>query len=88
MQGKPRKVEAALLLPPFYYANTMEAGLKRWLRMVLEAARQPVYLQYPMPMQHAMAVDRFPWTAGRAAQGGGSAAAAPVLLRECNGGGA
>ena len=44
MQGEPRKVEAALLLPPFYFANATEAGLEHWLRMVLEASRQPVYL--------------------------------------------
>ena len=44
LQGDPRKVEAALLLPPFYFAKVTDAGLERWLRMVLEVARLPVFL--------------------------------------------
>ena len=44
LQGEPRKVEAALLLPPFYFAKVTDAGLERWLRMILEVARMPVFL--------------------------------------------
>lgn len=37
-------MEAALLLPPFYFAKVTDAGLERWLRLVLEAAQLPVFL--------------------------------------------
>ena len=37
-------MDAALLLPPYYFASAPEGGLERWLRVVLEAARLPVYL--------------------------------------------
>ena len=44
LQGDPRKMEAALLLPPFYFAKVTDAGLERWLRSILEVARMPVFL--------------------------------------------
>jgi len=33
-----------MLLPPYYFAKVTDSGLEQWLRMVLEAARQPIYL--------------------------------------------
>jgi dihydrodipicolinate synthase/N-acetylneuraminate lyase len=38
------RVDAALLLPPYYFSAVAEDGLERWLRNVLESAHQPVYL--------------------------------------------
>ena len=46
-QGEQARVDAALLLPPYYFAAAPEGGLERWLRVVLEAARLPVYLCAP-----------------------------------------
>lgn len=34
LQGEEARVEAALLLPPYYFAQCSEAGLERWLRQV------------------------------------------------------
>ena len=45
-------MDCALLLPPYYFASAPEGGLERWLRVVLEAARLPVYLcapEHPFP---------------------------------------
>ncbi|CAL8464129.1 g3664 [Coccomyxa elongata] len=44
LQGEQVSVDAALLLPPYYFAGMAEEGLERWLRQVLEVAHQPVYL--------------------------------------------
>lgn len=49
-QGHGARVEAALLLPPYYFASASEEGLEKWMRLVLESAHQPVYL-YNFP-QH------------------------------------
>jgi 4-hydroxy-tetrahydrodipicolinate synthase len=50
MQGREPRIDAALLLPPYYFASAAEEGLEKWLRLVLESAHQPVYL-YNFP-QH------------------------------------
>ncbi|EIE24797.1 aldolase [Coccomyxa subellipsoidea C-169] len=42
--GAEAKVDAALLLPPYYFSAAPEEGLERWLRHVLEEAHQPVFL--------------------------------------------
>ena len=53
-------MEAALLLPPFYFAKVTEAGLERWLRLVLEAAQLPVFLyNFPDHTGNFIAPDLF-----------------------------
>ena len=37
-------MEAALLLPPYYFSKVTDAGLERWLRLILEDSRMPIYL--------------------------------------------
>ena len=44
LQGEARKIEAALLLPPYYFSKVTDAGLERWLRLILEDSRMPIYL--------------------------------------------
>ena len=44
LQGEARKIEAVLLLPPYYFSKVTDAGLERWLRLILEGSRMPVFL--------------------------------------------